>query len=940
MSDTVLLTGATGFLGGQIAGRLLQDTNCAIVALVRAEDMEAAARRLVRVWSDWPELAGAVGGRVQVVCGDISLPQFGLDKDTYDELARRVTHIVHAAADLRLNAPIEELRVTNVQGVANVLELARAARRNGGLQRLAHVSTAYVAGCRRGLVPEEALSDESGFSSAYEQSKYEGERLVQAAKEELPVSVFRPGMIVGDSRTGAIQTFNTVYYPLRLYLTGKLRVLPASSKLRLNVVPVDYVARAIASLTFDPRAVGLTFHLTAPDASLPGVGDALADVRQWAKERLGLNLPRLVFLPIPLPHRRYRPGRTTPQQEGLLGTLSELMPYMQGRQQFGRDNIDRLLGPYELRWREFLPHLLEYAVRMGFLHRSGRTVHEQILFRLGRKSRRVTYHDMFEGKTVTRSAQEVRADMLRAAGALRALGVCPGDRVAIVGFNSTRYLTLDVAIGLVGAVSVPLYYTSPPAEVDAILQASGAKLLLVGTPKLLGQLDELRTWLCAERPIVSFCRGPAPEELPRPVIPWDGFLALGTGQGGGAASATIAPVGFGDLATLRYTSGTTGQPKGVVFHHAHLRWMAECIASLLPWKAKHRAGSWLSFLPMNHVVEGILATYAPYYIPAPVDIYFLEDIHGLSRALPQVRPAVFFSVPRVYEKIWETFAGGGPGRLYLRRQKSLIGWVLRPMLRWALLRKAGLDRCAQLIVGSAPVAESLLRAYHDLGIEIYNAYGLTEAPLVAMNRRGANRIGTVGQPLPDTEIRVADDGEVLVRGPQVTAGYFSAGSPCQDGWLRTGDLGRLTDEGDLVIIGRKKELIKTSYGKYVHPAKVETLLKEIPGVAEAMLEGEARPYCTALLWAKGDGCNPSLTEAIDRAILEVNAHLSHPEQVKQWVILPGSLSIEGGHMTASLKLKRHVVAQQFSDILDALYRGESMPGYTLHIGRARKEGTT
>jgi len=275
MSSTVLLTGATGFLGSQIARQLLQDTDLTILALVRAEGMEAATRRLVRVWSDWPELAGAVGGRVQVVWGDISLPRFGLDKDTYDELARWVTHIVHAAADLRLNAPIEELRVTNVQGVANVLELARAARRNGRLERLAHVSTAYVAGCRTGFVPEDALSDESGFSSAYEQSKYEGERLVQAAKEELPISIFRPGMIVGDSRTGAIRTFNTVYYPLRLYLTGKLRVLPASSRLPLNVVPVDYVARAIASLTFDSRAVGLTFHLTAPHASLPEVGDAL-----------------------------------------------------------------------------------------------------------------------------------------------------------------------------------------------------------------------------------------------------------------------------------------------------------------------------------------------------------------------------------------------------------------------------------------------------------------------------------------------------------------------------------------------------------------------------------------------------------------------------------------------------------------------------------------
>jgi long-chain acyl-CoA synthetase len=938
MSGTVLLTGATGFLGSQVARQLLRDTDCTLLALVRGDGTEMATQRLARAWSDWPELAGAIGGRVRVLCGDISSARLGLDGSTYDELARQVTHIVHVAADLRLNGPIDELRVTNVQGVANVLELARAARRSGVLERLAHVSTAYVAGCRAGPVPEDALSDAFGFSSSYEQSKYEGELLVQGAREELPISIFRPGMIVGDSHTGAIQTFNTVYIPLRLYLTGKLPVLPASPRLRINLVPVDYVARAIARLTFDPRAAGLTFHLTAPDASLPTAGELVEVARQWAKERLDVHLPRLLFLPLPVPRRQYRPGRTAPEREhSLVAPLSALLPYLNGRQRFGRDNVDRLLGPYELRWREFFPRLLEYAVYAGFLHRSGRTVHEQVLFRLERRSRRVTYHDAVEGRFVTRSARQVRRDILDAVRALRALGVCPGDRVAIVGLNSTRYLALDVAIGLTGAVSVPLYYTSPPADVDAILQASGAKLLLIGVPGLLEHLDELCTWLRAGLPIVSFCRDRVPEGLPCQVISWDEFLALGAAQSASTARVASTPVGFGDLATLRYTSGTTGQPKGVMFHHAHLRWIAECTASLLPWKARNRAAAWLSCLPMNHVVEGILATYSPYYVPAPVDIYFLEDIHDLSRALPRVRPTIFFSVPRVYEKVWEAFAGSGPGRLYLSLRKGFAGQVLRPVVRWILLRKAGFDRCAQLIVGSAPAAENLLRAYHDLGIEVHNAYGLTEAPLVALNRLGANQIGTVGQPLPDTEVRVAEDGEVLVRGPQVTVGYFRAGSPCHDGWLRTGDLGRQTGEGKLVIIGRKKELIKTSYGKYVHPAKVETLLKEIPGVAEAMLAGEGKPYCTALLWTVGNGRGRPSPEAIDRAILEVNARLSHPEQVKQWAILPGGLSIEGGHLTANLKLKRQVVAQQFSTVLDALYRGESLPGDTLHVGRALRE---
>jgi long-chain acyl-CoA synthetase len=269
MSAVVLLTGATGFLGTQIARRLIQKADCTIIALVRAEDHEGARRRLSRAWWDWHELAEAIGTRVRVECGDVSAPRLGLDAPAYDALVHEVTHIVHSAADLRVNAPIQDLRRTNVQGTANLLDFARAVQRDHGLARFSHVSTAYVCGGRRGDVPEEALSEEFGFSCAYEFSKYEGERLVQAAKGELPISVLRPGMIVGDSRTGEIKTFNSFYFPLKLYLTGVTRMLPANPNLRVNIVPVDYVAEAVVRLAFDARAEGLNFHLTAPYESLP-----------------------------------------------------------------------------------------------------------------------------------------------------------------------------------------------------------------------------------------------------------------------------------------------------------------------------------------------------------------------------------------------------------------------------------------------------------------------------------------------------------------------------------------------------------------------------------------------------------------------------------------------------------------------------------------------
>ncbi|MGE5139464.1 MAG: AMP-binding protein, partial [Rudaea sp.] len=805
-----------------------------------------------------------------------------------------------------------------------------AVQRDHGLARFSHVSTAYVCGGRRGDVPEDALSDEFGFSSAYELSKYEGERPVQAAKAELPVSVLRPGMIVGDSKTGEIKTFNTFYFPLRLYLTEATRVFPANPDLRVNIVPVDFVADAVARLTFDARAQGLNFHLTAPPDALPTARQLAEFVREWADERLHLKLPKPLFIPLPefATRGRYNPARPSRGDEGgLLAALLALAPYFNERVRFRRDNGDRLLGPYQLDWREFLPPILDYATYLGFMHRSDRTVHEQIVYRLGSQSRRVTCHDIVEGRVITRSGPEMRSDILAAAGGLRALGIGRGDRVALVGLNSTRYLTLDAAIGLVGAVSVPLYYTSPPADIDPILEASGARLLFIGAPQLLDRLGELKTNL----PVISFLNRTESDDR---VMPWDRFLSLAAET----PAAATSPAGMDDPATLRYSSGTTGRPKGVAYNNEHLRWMGECLPSLLPWRARNRSANYLSCLPMNHVVEGILATYSPFYIPAPVNIYFLQDLHELAATLPRVRPTIFFSVPRIYERVWERFQAGRMGRFYLGLNENVIKRALRPFVRRSLLRKAGFDGCAQLMVGSAPSGEGLLRAYHELGVEVHNAYGLTEAPLVTLNRLGANRIGTVGKPLPRTQIRIADDGEVLVRGPQVTAGYFNEGeaTPFRDGWLATGDLGEFTGEGNLVILGRKKELIKTAYAKYVHPAKIESRLKEIPGIVEAMLVGEGKPFCAALIWVADEHGEADRAEGIDGAVRTVNEQLSHPEQVKRWAILRNDLSVEQGDLTANLKLKRQVVSRRLQPVISALYDGAGSCENVLHVGAAER----
>jgi long-chain acyl-CoA synthetase len=921
MGGVVLLTGATGFLGTEVARRLLREPAVRIIALVLASGDDVARAALGRAWSYAPDLEEALArGRVEVVAGDVRRGGLRLPQRIHRDLTRRVTHIIHAAADLRIDTAPDDLRPTNVVGVANVLAFARACDADHGLARLSHVSTAYVAGGRTGEVPEDALDDRYGFENAYELTKFEGERLVRDAMADLSVSVLRPAMIVGSARTGEVRTFNTFYVGLRRYLTGHLRLAPANPRLRVNIVPVDHVADAIVRLTFAPAAEGMTFHLTAPAEELPTAVELMGFARGWARERLGIRLPRVVFVPVPA-LRRTAAARDELERRGRPRSgsgIDALRPYLRERRRFRRDNTERLLGPYPLRWRSFLPALLDHAVERGFLHRSDRTVHEQALFRLTGRSLAVRYVDLVGGRAEARSGSEVREDVLAAAASLHARGVGPGSRVAMLGPNGTKYLTIDLAIGLVGAVSVPMYPSSPTEDVEHILRASGAELLFVGSADALRRRGPVASSL----PCVSFARASATAE--GDVVTWDAFLR----EGLAAPPTPRLRVSFDAVATLRYTSGTTGPPKGVAFTHRQLRWMAETMATLVPWTTRTRQGSYLSFLPMNHVVEGILGTYSAYWMPTRVEIAFLEDFAGLPRALRSVRPMVFFAVPRIYEKFLDAARASRVVRRFLELPEGQPKRLLRPLVRRRLLRRAGLDRCSLLMVGSAAVGETLPQTLRDLGIEIHDAYGLTEAPLVTMNRPGRNHLGTAGEPLPETRIRIAGDGEILVRGPQVTVGYADEGAaqPFLDGWLLTGDLGHLTPDGFLKVTGRKKELLKTAYGKYLNPSKIESLLRAIPDVTEAMVLGDGRPFCAALVWADGP-LTPGRIAQIDAAIGATNEGLARPEQVRRWAVLDNDLTVANGDLTPNLKLKRARVAQRHRATIEGLYAThEASPG--------------
>ena len=925
MKDVVFLTGATGFLGTQIALRLIKKDNMSLIVLVRGKNFDAARRHLFRAWWEWPELVEEVQNlkkieqdhmnknKVYLVVGDISKEKLGLKNIEYNYLVDNITHIIHTAADLRLNSPIEDLRIINVKGTRNIVKLGLDAHNNHGIKRFSHLSTAYVAGKQKDFVSEDSLTDNYGFLSNYEKSKYEGELKVR--KSGLPISVFRPGMVVGDSESGYVKTFNTIYVLLRLYFNGKLRFIPVSPKVKINLVPVDYVADSVVELTFDRNSEDLTFHLTAPYSSLPTVTLFINAVRIWANNKLDLKLPKPIFLPVSqlIPKITFILKFLGTNSQGISKTITELAPYLNENRKFSRNNIERLSGPYKFHWEKFLPTLLNYAIYNGFFHRSERTVHEQILFRLKSKNKPIKYIDVVNGRFQTRKSDEIIKDILCVVKSLKALDIGPGDRLAIIGFNNTRYLTMDISIGLLGAVSVPIYYTSPVTEINEIIKNCEAKIIFIGTPQLINQLNELET----NNQIVSFCRDIM--ELPANVLSWKEFLRLEMESESSKNYNPLAPVDFNDIATIRYTSGTTGKPSGVTFTHGNLRWMAEYIASMPPWIDRTHKVSYLSFLPMNHVVEGILGTYAPYYAPASLNLCFLEDFKDLESTLPKVRPTIFFSVPRFYEKVWSKLSQSWMGSMYLKTREGSINSIIRIILRKAVLKQSGLDACAQLIVGSAPVSAELLKSYQELGIEIHNAYGLTEAPLVTINKLGFNRIGTVGEPLPNTEVQIEDDGEVTVRGPQVTSGYFNDNNRndllFHDDWLLTGDYGKITSEGSLVITGRKKELIVNSYGKSISPLKIEEKLKHKKGITEVMVVGDEKPYCIALIWVE-DELNPN---EIANDIKDLNSKLSHPEKIKRWAILINDLSIENGDLTANHKLKRSNILKRLEDLIHLIY---------------------
>ena len=899
MKDAILLTGGTGFLGTELAGLLIRDTESIIYVLTRAAGEEDAAARLKSIWYFDKELISEIGQRVIPVTGDFTKPGLGLTEETARRLSEEVMLVIHAGAETGFQESADTLGHTNISGTRNMLMFSEHVK---NLRRFVYISTAYVSGQKKGTVTEEEPTAQA-FSSLYESSKAAAEKLVRASG--LPFVICRPGMIVGNSATGRAANFNTVYYVLKLMLLKKMRVLPIKKDTKLNIVPVDYVAESVLKIACSEEAEGKTFHLTCPEEAAPEAGEMYTHVRAWAKENLSADLPAAVFAPMPalkavgLSHNREKEGH----KKNLTNNLLTILPYFYADQTFDRTNTDSVCGPYDQKWEDYLDGLLAFACRKNFMKQTGQTVFEQACVRRASTRYPMKFFDVnadgihgVSGKEVNRRVEKIRS-------AMWVRGIRSGDRIAITGINSVDYLCIEQAIGLMGAVSVPIYYTTPVAEAQLLLQKSGAKWFFVGDKRMMQQVEEIET----DARIVSFSTGESVRS--KQVMSWRHFIRK---------AGETAPRQHPDpdtLATIRYTSGTTGEPKGVMFSYSQLAWMGEILTNLLPREDRNRSLRYLSFLPLSHVVEGILASYAPYYCLCNVEYYYLNDFGSLTDALPLVRPNVFFSVPRFYEKVWAQVAGNPIGKAWLASKDGMKKKMMGEALRRVVLKKAGIDKCKQLIVGSAPVSEALLLHFRELGIEIHNAYGQTEAPLITINRLGDNVIPTIGTPLPDTTVTAEPDGELIVKGPQVALGYYGLETETiKDGVLRTGDLGTIDENGHITLFGRKKDFIVTSYGKNISIPKIEERLKDIPGVSEAVLIGENRPYCTALLWTEQD------IPDLDAKIEEMNESLSHPEQIRFYRVIDKPLSIKEGELTPNLKVKRANVEKHLADVIEEMYR--------------------
>jgi long-chain acyl-CoA synthetase len=556
------------------------------------------------------------------------------------------------------------------------------------------------------------------------------------------------------------------------------------------------------------------------------------------------------------------------------------------------------------------------------------------------------------------TAAEFLAEVRAVARGLIAVGVDLGDRVALLSRTSYQWTLVDYAIWYVGAVTVPIYETSSEEQIAWIVADSGAAMLFAGTADQVKRVDAAS--VDAAGPQASTLRqvccltGPG----------FDDLIEAGRSVGADQLESRRAQVTPASLATLIYTSGTTGQPKGCMLTHGNF--MFELGTAVLVLDALFEAddASTLLFLPLAHIFARIVQVGA---VKRRVRLGHASDVKTLVDDLAEFKPTFILAVPRVFERVFNAASQGavadGRGRIFDAAVAAAIAYSQAgdrsgpgPLLRarhalfdrlvYRRLREALGGRAQYAISGGAPLGERLAHFFRGIGICVLEGYGLTETTAaLTVNLPGAQRVGTVGRPIPGTSVRIAEDGELLFKGGQVFAGYWrdqraTAAAIDADGWFHTGDLGEIDEDGYVRITGRKKEILVTAGGKNVAPAMLEDRVRAHPLVSQAMVVGEGKPFVAALVTLDRDslqdwldksgnsGKSRKLADLVDDAELraeiqtaidDANSAVSRAEAIRRFAILPDDWTEQTGELTPTLKLKRNVVMRAFHDEVEALY---------------------